>query len=93
MRRARRRSGRSSVIRSRSWSPGVLTEKGRAQDTHWTTRSMAGETGLSQSSVSRFWRALGLRPHVFQTWKLSTHQLVAFLISTNSPEPDVSRAG
>ena len=27
--------------------PRVLTEKGRGQDTHWTTWSMAGETGLS----------------------------------------------
>ena len=50
----------------------VLTEKGRGQDTHWTTRSMAGETGLSQSSVSRIWRAFGLKPHVVETWKLST---------------------
>jgi len=50
----------------------VLTEKGRGQDTHWTTRSMAGETGLSQSSVSRIWRAFGLKPHLVETWKLST---------------------
>jgi transposase len=50
----------------------VLTEKGRGQDTHWTTRSMAGESGLSQSSVSRIWRAFGLKPHVVETWKLST---------------------
>ena len=41
----------------------VLTEKGRGQDTHWSTRSMAAETGLSQSSVSRIWRAFGLKPH------------------------------
>jgi len=50
----------------------VLTEKGRGQDTHWSTRSMADETGLSQSSVSRIWRAFGLKPHVVETWKLST---------------------
>src|ERR1700749_2684717 len=50
----------------------VLTEKGRGQDTHWSTRSMAGEAGLSQSSVSRIWRAFGLKPHVVETWKLST---------------------
>jgi hypothetical protein len=31
----------------------VLTEKGPGQDTHWSTRSMAGQAGLSQSSVSR----------------------------------------
>ena len=33
---------------------------------------MAGEAGLSQSSVSRIWRAFGLKPHVAETWKLST---------------------
>jgi len=27
---------------------------------------------LSQSSVSRIWRAFGLKPHVVETWKLST---------------------
>lgn len=31
--------------------------------THWSTRSMAKEVGLSQSSVSRIWRAFGLQPH------------------------------
>jgi transposase len=50
----------------------VLTEKGPGQDTHWSTRAMAGETGLSQSSVSRIWRAFGLKPHLVETWKLST---------------------
>jgi transposase len=50
----------------------VLTEKGRGQDTHWSTRSMADETGLSHSSVSRIWRAFGLKPHLVETWKLST---------------------
>src|SRR5580692_6828218 len=50
----------------------VLTEKGPGQDSRWSTRSMAGETGLSQSSVSRIWRAFGLKPHVVETWKLST---------------------
>jgi transposase len=50
----------------------VLTEKGRGQDTHWSTRSMAGEAGMSQSSISRIWRAFGLKPHVVETWQLST---------------------
>ena len=49
----------------------VLTEKGPGQDTHWSTRSMAAETGLSQSSVSRIWQAFGLKPHLVETWKLS----------------------
>ncbi|HEY7484228.1 MAG TPA: IS630 family transposase [Streptosporangiaceae bacterium] len=41
-------------------------------DTHWSTRSMAEQAGLSQSAISRIWRAFGLKPHLVQTWKLST---------------------
>jgi transposase len=39
--------------------------------THWSTRSMSAEVGLSQSAVSRIWRAFGLQPHRQDTWKLS----------------------
>lgn len=39
--------------------------------THWSTRSMAREVGLSQSAVSRIWRAFGLQPHRQESWKLS----------------------
>jgi transposase len=41
-------------------------------DTHWSTRSMARSQGMSQSAVSRIWRAFGLKPHLVETWKLST---------------------
>ena len=39
--------------------------------THWSTRGLAAELGLSQSAVSRIWRAFGLQPHRSATWKLS----------------------
>jgi transposase len=39
--------------------------------THWSTRSLAAELGLSQSAVSRVWRAFGLQPHRQESWKLS----------------------
>jgi transposase len=39
--------------------------------THWSTRSMAQATGMSQSAVSRIWRAFGLKPHQTETFKLS----------------------
>jgi transposase len=39
--------------------------------THWSTRSMAREVGLTQSAVLRIWRAFGLAPHRVPTWKLS----------------------
>jgi len=38
--------------------------------THWSTRSMAEHLGLSQSMVSRVWRAFGLTPHKQDSWKL-----------------------
>ena len=40
--------------------------------THWSTRSMAREAGLSQTAVSRIWRAFGLQPHRQETFKLSS---------------------
>jgi transposase len=43
--------------------------------THWSTRSMAAEVGLSQTAVSRIWRAFGLQPHRQETWKLSRDPL------------------
>jgi len=39
--------------------------------THWSTRGMARASGLSQSAVSRIWRAFGLKPHLQDTFKLS----------------------
>ena len=39
--------------------------------THWSTRSMAREVGLTQSAVQRIWKAFGLQPHRQDTWKLS----------------------
>lgn len=39
--------------------------------THWSTRLMAKKLGLSQSSVSRIWRAFGLKPHRSESFVLS----------------------
>lgn len=38
----------------------------------WSTRDMAKAAGLSQSMVSRIWRAFGLKPHRSETFQLST---------------------
>ncbi len=43
--------------------------------THWSTRSMAEHLGMSQSTVSRVWRAFGLAPHKQDSWKLSKDPL------------------
>jgi transposase len=43
--------------------------------THWSTRAMAAKTGLSQSTVSRIWRAFALQPHRAAAFKLSKDPL------------------
>ncbi|OJY49045.1 MAG: IS630 family transposase [Pseudonocardia sp. 73-21] len=40
--------------------------------THWSTRMMAARSGLTQTAVSRIWRAFELKPHKVNYWKLST---------------------
>lgn len=54
----------------------TLTLESMPQDaTHWSTRSMAKATGMTQSVVSRIWRAFALQPHRTETFKLSTDPL------------------
>ena len=36
--------------------------------THWSTRSMAAALGMSQSAISRIWRAFGLKPHLVESF-------------------------
>lgn len=43
--------------------------------THWSTRSMAKRAGMTQSAVSRIWRAFALQPHRTETFKLSKDPL------------------
>lgn len=39
--------------------------------THWSTRTMAAEVGISEASVRRIWRSHGLKPHRVESFKLS----------------------
>jgi transposase len=50
----------------------LTLEEAPRNATHWSTRSMARRTGMSQTAVSRIWRAFGLRPHRAETFKLSS---------------------
>jgi transposase len=47
------------------------TQHAPAGATHWSTRSMARATGVSEKSVRRIWRQHGLKPHLSRTFKLS----------------------
>ncbi|MFI8880786.1 IS630 family transposase [Streptomyces sp. NPDC055243] len=43
--------------------------------THWSRKSMAEHSGLSKSTVGRIWRQFQLKPHLADTFKLSTDPL------------------
>jgi transposase len=69
------RPGRPRVITDEQVEQVItktLEEPPPHHDTHWSTRSMARATGMSQTAISRIWRAFGLKPHLTETWKLST---------------------
>ena len=39
--------------------------------THWSTRTMAAASGISQTTIRRIWRAHGLKPHLVESFKIS----------------------
>jgi transposase len=43
---------------------------------HWSSRMLAARTGLSQSTISRIWRAFGLKPHRSESFQLSNDPLL-----------------
>ena len=45
-------------------------EKMPKNATHWSTRALAQQLGMSQSSISRIWRAFGLQPHRSKSFSL-----------------------
>src|SRR5262249_10227945 len=51
----------------------LTLEKTPRAATHWSSRGLAARRGLSQSTISRIWRAFGLQPHRRATFTLPTH--------------------
>src|ERR1700756_4232715 len=54
----------------------LTLEKTPKGATHWSSRMLAAKTGLSQSSISRNWRAFGLKPHRAEGFQLSSDPLL-----------------
>jgi transposase len=65
------------------------------KDTHWSRSSMATRTGLSKSTIGRIWKRFDLKPHLQDSFKLSTDpQFVAKVVDVvglyhNPPEKAV----
>ncbi|MGH6610849.1 MAG: IS630 family transposase, partial [Burkholderiaceae bacterium] len=49
----------------------LTTQRKPEAATHWSTRTLAAKLGVSAASVSRHWRALGLKPHLVRSFKVS----------------------
>ncbi|MER6359241.1 IS630 family transposase [Streptomyces sp. NPDC001634] len=67
-------------------------ESSPGKDTHWSRASMAARTGLSKSTIGRIWKKFDLKPHLQDSFKLSTDpQFVAKVVDVvglyhNPPE-------
>jgi transposase len=49
----------------------LTTQSQPVAATHWSTRTMAVELGVSASTVMRHWHAHGLKPHIVRGFKVS----------------------
>ena len=68
------RSGRPLRItaRKRAQVVAMTLKPPPAGVTHWSSRDLATEVGVSHSTVHRIWRAHDLQPHRIETFKFST---------------------
>jgi transposase len=68
------RPGRPRTVTDEQVERVVITtlESKPKNATHWSTRTMAKEAGVTPDAVMRIWHAFGLQPHRQETWKLST---------------------
>jgi transposase len=50
----------------------MTTKQKPVHATQWSTRSMAQAVGISEASVRRIWQRHGLKPHLIDTFKVSS---------------------
>ena len=67
------RGGRKPKVREAAAARIIewTTRKKPNNATHWSTRTLAAELGVSRSMVNRVWRVNGLKPHLSRTFKVS----------------------
>jgi transposase len=67
------RPGRTPTITSTKVHEVVrrTTQEKPVNATHWSTRTMAEASGLSEKSIRRIWHKHDLKPHLSRTFKVS----------------------
>lgn len=68
------RSGAPRTVSDRAVEKIIKLTLEQAPDdaTHWSTRRMARQVGISHDTVARVWRAFGLQPHRTESFNLSS---------------------
>lgn len=71
--RGKNHAGKSSLGQKRLRNKIIrkTTQEKPSGATHWTTRSLAKELNTTHSFVNRVWQSVGLKPHLFNTFKVS----------------------
>ena len=66
--------GRPATVQHSAVEAAVVrktTQEPPRTATHWSTRTLAAELGISPASVQRIWKRRGLKPHLVRTFKVS----------------------
>lgn len=74
----------------------MTTQTTPAGATHWSTRKLAAQLGISDTTVLKVWHANGLKPHLVETFKVSRdpkfveklEDIVALYTSPSEPRLD-----
>ncbi|MBL3600763.1 MAG: IS630 family transposase [gamma proteobacterium endosymbiont of Lamellibrachia anaximandri] len=71
--RGKNHAGKSTLgqIRLRNKVIRMTTQEKPSQATHWTSRTLAEELNTTHTFVHRVWKSVGLKPHLFNTFKVS----------------------
>jgi transposase len=67
--RSGRRREQGNILAQRIIVATTQTKPSNA--THWSTRTLAKHLGMDDNRVQRVWKAAGLKPHLFRTFKVS----------------------
>lgn len=71
--RGKNHAGKSSLSQKRLRNKVIkmTTQEKPSEATHWSARTLAEKLNTTHSFVHRVWQSVGLKPHLFNTFKVS----------------------